>query len=138
MKTNSSITVYNKYKDPLTRSELYKRTPIVDVQWQNSLGSNVRSTGGQMAADQAAIFIPFERGDSYKSPRVWQALVDKSTTWTLQVGDIVVRGIVADEITGAFTVSRLAEKYDDVLVISSVDQMDSGSMSMRHWEIGAK
>lgn len=138
MRTNSSATIYNAYADPETRKPAYRRFVLTNVEWQNSKGSNVRATGGQIAADQATVFIPMSGRTDYAEPKAWQQLPDKSGRWTVQVGDILVRGIVDDEISGVFTVTMLKAKYDNVLVVSSVDSMDSGSVNIRHLEVGAK
>lgn len=138
MRTNADLTVYNKYIDPVTRSEKYQRSQVREVAWENRKAANVRSSGGQMEADQARVFIPFARGANYVKPNAWQALVTKTGKWTLQVGDVIVKGLVSDEIAGAFTITSLKAKYDDVLVVSSVDTMDMGSLSMQHWNVGLK
>jgi hypothetical protein len=140
------MTIYNKYVDPSTRSEKWQRTQILAVAWENRKAANVRAMGGALAADQASVYIPFERGANYEQPRAWLALVDKSDKWTLKEGDIIVKGLVADEIhdavvdppSAAFTVTMLKAKYDDVLTISSVDTRDMGSLNMQHWQIGAR
>ncbi len=62
------------------------------------------------------------------------------------MGDVAVKGIVADEIhaavvdppAAAFSLSDLKAKYDDVLVLSSVDTMDEGSANMQHWKLSGK
>ena len=93
---------------------------------------------GMMEADSASIFIPFARGANYLKPIAWQELLSKAGKWTLQIGDVIVRGLVSDEISSSFTITNLKEKYDDTLTISSVDSMDSGSANLQHWRIGAK
>jgi hypothetical protein len=138
MRTNSDITVYNKYIDSPTRSEKYQRAEIRDVAWESRKAANVRATGGQMFADQATVYIPQQRGANYLLPVTWQALAVKTGKWTLQIGDVIVRGIVTDAINDNFTMTALKAKYDSVLVISSVDTMDGGSADMHHWQIGAK
>ena len=137
MRTNANLTVYNKYIDPTTRSEKYQRVGIVGVAWENRKAANVRSTGGLAAADQARVFIPLARGTNFLKPKAWQALTTKTGKWTLQVGDLIVKGLVSDEIQTGFTVTQLKAKYDDVLVITSVDTMDAGSPGMQHWNLGA-
>ena len=137
MRTNCDMTIYNKYIDPATRLEKWQRVNILAVAWENRKAANVRSSGGQMASDQARVFIPFARGTNFAKPNAWQALATKTGKWTLQVGDIIVKTAVIDEIGTGFTVTQLKAKYDDVLIISSVDTMDAGSISMRHWNIGA-
>ena len=145
MRTNSDLTIYNKYIDSSTRSERYQKTAILGVEWENKKGSNAIRSGGMAAANQATIFIPFPGHlDTYLEPIAWVS--SKSGRWTLQIGDIVVRGNVSDEIhpavvsppEAAFTATDLKGKYDDVFVISSVDSMDMGSMSLRHWKVGVQ
>ena len=103
MRTNSDLTVYNKYIDPATRSEAYQRATIKAVTWENRKGGTVLTSGGQIELDLARVFIPLARGATYLSPKAWQALDDKSGFWTFQIGDVIVRGIVTDEITPAVT-----------------------------------
>jgi len=137
MRTNSNLTVYNKHIDSETRGEIYQRTVIYDVAWENRKAANVLAAG-EIAADQAVIYIPKARGDDYLAPRAWQALEDKTDNWTLQTGDFIVKGVVTDEITSEYTISDLKAEYDDVLRILSVDTMDIGSLSVQHWQVGAK
>jgi hypothetical protein len=143
MRTNADITVYNKYIDPTTRTPMYQRTQLTKVAWEDRKGANVIRSG-LLQADQATIFIPYlAHCTTHLDPKAW--LAAKSGKWTLQSGDIVVKGLVSDEIhaavvsppSAAFTVSDLEAKYDNVLLITSVDPMLSGSQSMWHWKVGA-
>jgi hypothetical protein len=145
VRTNADLTIYNKHV--AGGVEAWQRAQIQAVAWENRKGANVLRAGGNIAADQAAVYIPFARGDNYLAPRAWQALADKTGKWTLQVGDFIVKGLVEDDVHGeiedsppvpAFTISDLKAKYDDVLQVTSVDTMDSGSLSIRHWQLGAK
>ena len=138
MRTNANMTVYNRYIDPSTRSEKYQRAVILAVSWENRKYSNTIATGGSIAADSARVFIPFSRGASYLAPKEWNALTTKTGKWTLQEDDVIVKGLVSDEITTGFTLTNLKAKYNDVLNISSVDTMDQGSAIMQHWMIGGK
>lgn len=141
MLTNSNITLYNKHFDPLTRKEKYQRTSILAVMWENRKARNVLASGGNIAADQASIYVPKARGANYLRAKAWLALSteDRPEKWTFQKGDILVRGIVEDELDAVdFTVSSLKSAYDDVLVISSVDFMDMGSTNLHHWKLSAK
>lgn len=138
MRTNSNITIYNKYIDASTRTEKYQRTEILQVAWENRKGSNILASGGNIAVDQATIFIPSMGRENYLAGKEWKALTSKTGYWTLQVGDVIVRGLVTDSISGATTITSLKEKYNDVLVVSSVDFMDAGSLNMHHWKVGAQ
>jgi len=144
MRTNTGITIYNKYIS--SGAEKYQRTQIPAVAWTSSKARTRMATGGDLAADQAMIYFPYGMGANHLDPKAWQALTSKTGKWTLQIGDIVVKGLVTDDIkdavvsppAAAFTASMLKAKYDDVLAISSVDFMDLGSRSLWHWQVGAK
>lgn len=138
MLTPHNLTIYNKYVDPTTRTEKYQRALIVGVNWQ-AAKAVFQGAAGMVRSDVATIFIPILRGaTTYKLPIAWQALTTKTGYWTIQAGDIVVRGMVSDEITDLFTVTNLRAKYDNCLVITSVDANDQGSPSVQHWRVGAK
>jgi len=135
MRTNSSITVYNKYI--ASGVETYQRTQIFNIEWENHKGANIIKSG-LMTADQATIYIPWARCGLYLTPKVWLAstLTSKAGRWTLSMGDYIVRGLVEDEITTGFTMSDLKAKYDDVLQVKSIDIRDMGSISMWHIQVG--
>ena len=129
MLTNVDCTVYNKYL--VGRVDTYQRVQISDVHWEQRHA--VR--GDLNSPDVALVFIPFARGDNYLAPRIWQ-MSSKVGSWTLQIGDVIVKGLVTNElVAGTFTLSNLKAAYDDVLVIASVDTRDYGSANMQHWEI---
>ena len=143
MKTNCSITIYNRYI--LSGDEKYQRTQIVDsestdgsVHWENRKASNIIASGGNIEVDQAVILIPMARGTNYLQPKEWIALVTKTGKWTLQRGDYVVKGLVTDTIGPSFTLTQLKAKYNDVLQITSVDTQDMGTSKAQHWQVGAK
>lgn len=131
MRTNSDITIYNKYR--VANVDTYQRTQLLDVHWEQ------RHARSQFDSDDlASVFIPVARGMDYLEPRAWQLLSSKVGTWTLQVGDVIVKGLVDIDLTTTYTLSNLKAAYDDVLVVTSVDTYDYGSVIMRHWRVGAK
>jgi hypothetical protein len=143
---NADITLYNKYIE--NRVEKWRREVIFFVVWEDTK-SIQRISAGKLDANNATIFFPFALRTGYVTPKAWAALEDKSANWTLQEGDIIVRGAVTDEITEAvyedealvtpaFTVKDLQAKYDEFVKIVSVSRMDQGSPNMRHWEVGCK
>lgn len=134
---NSDLTIYNVYTDATTRAKKYQRSEIRGVVWTSAKAVYVAGVG-MVKANVATILIPFAAGADYLSPVAWDALTDKTGKWTLRDGDVITRGIVADELTPPFTLSMLKAKYDDVLVVSSVDVFDQGSANLRHWKVGAK
>lgn len=135
MITNTPMTVYNKFIQ--SRAEKYQRTALAAVLWDSS-SATIKRRSADLQSNKAVIALPRSLGVAYLNPKAWQAANNKSEFWTLQEGDIVVRGTVADEITGGFTISSLRAKYDDVLEIVSVAFMDQGSLNTHHWEILCK
>lgn len=130
---NGHITIYNKYTVALGRAEAYQRAEVKNVVWQSTKAvSRMRE---QTAANTALILIPFSVGTDYQEPKAWK--VDREG-WTLQEGDIIVRGIVTDEIGAGYTVSDLKADHESVVQIASVDAMDQGSPNIQHWEVTAK
>lgn len=135
MISNCDITIYNKYI--VNRAEQWQRTVILQVAWESTKA--IAGQRFQQPANTVTIFIPFDRkATGYATPKQWQALTDKTGRWTLQEGDVIVRGSVDDEIVGDFTITSLRAAYDDVVSIASVDAMDLGSASMQHFEVGCK
>lgn len=137
MKTNCQATLYNIHINPTTRAEVCQRTVLNAVYWENRRAANKIASGGDIKSDKVLIMISFSEGEDYLEPVAWHALTSKIGKWTLQTGDIVVKGSVSDEISGSFTVSDLKKKYNDVLRISSVDTMDAGNERVWHWEVSA-
>lgn len=130
---NGHITIYNRYFE--SRLEKYQRTVIRNVTWESTKAVTGRSTG-TLASNVATIFILFARGANYLKPKAWQAA--RSGKWTLQEGDVIVRGLATDEITTEYTLKELRVEYEDVVTITSVDAMDQGSANVQHWQVGCK
>jgi len=134
MRTNSSMTIYNKFNG--AGATLFKRTELPAVKWENRKAANVIKSG-LLAADAVVIYIPFLSINShYVKPLAWRALTVKNGLFTFQVGDYIVRGSVIDEISSEFTLTDLKNKYDDVVKITTVDLMDAGSRDMHHFQLG--
>jgi hypothetical protein len=128
---NAHITIFNKYID--NRVEKFQRSEIYNCVWQGV--SAIARFKEQVPANTILIMIPFASGLAYQEPKAWQ--VDK-TGWTLQEGDVVVRGLVTDEITDAYGLKQLYAEHQHVVQIASVAAMDEGSPNMQHWEVQAK
>src|SRR5689334_8888606 len=127
---NAHITVYNKYIDPTTRSEKYQRSVVYNVVWQGVKA--VSRAKEQVASNTALILIPFASGNGYLAPKAWQALTNKANYWTLQEGDIIARGMLAQDITTEYGISQLKAAYEDVVMVDSVAAMDEGSANVQH------
>ena len=126
MTTNTNMTVYNQYTDPTTKNVIFKKHLIDYVMWDDSLGVNLNQ--GYENADKVNVYIPKDKNDisQYKKPKEYNG-----TGWTLQNGDIIVKGNVnIDQVTGVKDL-----KNYDVFRITVMDDKDFGSKCMHHFEI---
>lgn len=145
MITNSDITIYNKCYDEETQSySKYKRTYIKGVNIQIDKAVSVGDKGLN-TADNVSVYIPFTADFSnkkYIKPKEYDRLSDKDKEYyfTIGKGDIIVKGIIDFDITGRDknTIKHLNNLYDDVYTITNISTNDFGSLSMQHWEVGAK
>lgn len=131
MITNADITIYNKYIE--NRVEKWQRAEVHDVVWQAQRG--IAAQQFQTANNTVMILIPLASGAEYAEPKYWQ---ETREGWTLQEGDVIVRGIVTDEIDTEYGVSQLRADHQDVVSIMTVDTMDQGTTRVRHWEVQCK
>ncbi len=131
---NDSITVYNKYKSA-DGVEHWKRTTLTGVFWNALKGSVVRKTGVS-SADSVQVIIPFNDQiiRSYKPPKAFATLADKSDYWTLATGDTIIKGKIDTDIVKS---PKELLNYDDSTVITSVDTKAYGG-SMSHFDISGK
>ena len=132
MKTNTSMSVFNKYTDE-EKNVIFKKHLIDNVFWDDSKGIN-RNLGYENA-DDVNVFIPKNQNDmsGYVEPKKYKGL---NNTWTLENGDFIVKGNV--EESSVMSIKELAKKYDNVFTISLVDDKDFGSANMQHFEIRGK
>lgn len=136
LRANADVTIYNKYLDPATKSDKYRRVVIYGVHWFGAEASN-RVNTGRNAEDKAYISIPFSSspGEQYVSPREYRDLEDKTGYFTIAPEDRIVKGAIDFEITGR--VSELDKAYD-AYTITAVECRDYGSSHLNHWAVTAK
>lgn len=116
MRSNADLTIYRR-----GTQETYTREVVKGITWEDRRGANLR-TPGEIKADDVAVYIPASLGVSL-----------------LNVGDILVKGIVTDEIGPGMTPTQLREKYPgQTAVVMTVDNHDIGSRAMWHQQVGAK
>ena len=132
MKTNTSMSVFNKYTDE-NKNVIFKKHLIDNVFWDDSKGIN-RNLGYENA-DDVNVFIPKSQNDmsGYVEPKKYKGL---GNNWTLENGDFIVKGNT--EESSVTSIKELLKKYDNVFTISLVDDKDFGSANMQHFEIRGK
>ena len=127
---NDTVTIYNKYM--ASNVERWKRTVLSGVYWNAVHGSVLRKTGAA-SADSVVVIVPRSL-PGYTKPKAWNALPDKSGSWTIQAGDTIVKGCITPEI--ARSAAKELSGYDDVLTVTTVDNKDFGRLA--HLEVSGR
>ena len=132
MTTNTSMSVFNKYTDE-EKNVKFKKHLIDNVFWDDSKSVNLNL--GYENADEVNVYIPKSQNDlsGYVEPKQYKG---ESGTWTLENGDIIVKGNVDEEEISM--IKELTKKYDNTFTITLVDDKDFGSSNMQHFEIKGK
>lgn len=119
METNKSMTLYHKSDkpDPKTRLDKWIRYPIKNVMWQGGKGASVNK--GYDKANDINIWIPYDQNENLD-------------TIPFAIGDIIVEGIIEDEIT-----KQSDLKVDNYNITTHINN-NYGSYDMQHIFIGAK
>src|SRR5690625_2413018 len=97
-----SITIINRF-DNRGRVEHYHRV-VLGVHYQDKQGVRLGSTD-HFTDDQGYVQIPYESLQDYVPYQQWRELQDKSSKWTIQREDFIVKGIVTET-----NVSKIKEK----------------------------
>ena len=129
-----TVTVYNARVDPGTRTEIYAPTVLRGVSWHCETASAV-TEAGLKAANRCALRIPGDvdaEGKTFVEPKDYRAAEDVGGLWTLQKGDVIVRGACTDALTPA----RLRERFgaDRVTTVVGVTD-DRRAPRGKHWRV---
>ena len=92
---NTTITVFNKYEDPATRKITWHKTVIPNCFWKNT-GNKI--VIGETTLDTDATICRIPLHEAFLENYQWNTTEDKSAHFTLNSGDILVRGKVDDKI----------------------------------------
>lgn len=118
---NSTVTLYNRYEDPLTQLVTWYRTVLTDCFWKVNVVTRYDSSEiNKSYTNQIICRIP--KNNDYYSAYEWKRFtaMNRSNTFTLQTGDILINGEVddvIDEYTKGQRSTDLAERYKDLGVI---------------------
>lgn len=134
-------TVYSKYIEPKTQNTFYFRTVLRGVQWSSGKGANVIKSG-IASADALTVYIrPSCANKSFLSPVEFAKRTNDKMGefWTLKNQDIIVKGDIPYEYSpGENPLQILQKDYDDVFVITNVDDRRVGSPQIDHFEVWGK
>lgn len=143
-----AVTVFNGRTDKEKRRKIYIPTVIKDVSYVEGKGSKVADNGVWSDDVQYKIRVPLiavvQDNRGYMRDLNYAKLDNEEAAkyWTIQKGDLVVRGEYAgdspllyeDELTAYAKENGL----DLIHVTEYADDTDGGSLYSRHWRIGGK
>lgn len=136
-----TITVYNYYKDPITKQESWLRSVLHGVQWRKRTERTVTAQGVVNLATVISITIPCPAEKPYVSPRQYPRLPTDIMPmyFTLddrQGLDVIVQGEVAQEITPTYTITKLKADYGSVTISAVSDNTPRDRL--KSWKVLCK
>ena len=119
-----TITIYNKFEDPITDVVKWYRTVITDCFWKAS-GDKVSI--GQVVLDSKSVLCRIPKDPRFLGRYEWVQLPNDQMPehFTLGIGDIIVKGECADEINEYVAGQRstdLLDKYRPYQMCVEVDE----------------
>ena len=143
-----AVTVFNGRTDKATRRKIYIPTVIRGVSYVEGKGSKVADNGVWSDDVQYKIRVPLiavvQDNREYMRDLNYAKLDNEEAAkyWTIQKGDLVVRGEYAGDspLLGEDEISAYAKEQglDLIHVTEYADDTDGGTMYSRHWRIGGK
>lgn len=118
---DSTVTLYNRYEDPTTQLVTWYRTTLSDCFWKTNVLTTYDRTDSVRGYTNS-IICRIPKSNDYYSAYEWKRLNnnDRSNSFTLQTGDILVNGDVDDDINEYVKGQRssdLVDRYKDMGVI---------------------
>lgn len=136
---DDTITLYNKYEDPVTNLVSWTRHTIENCFVKRA--SN-KAVIGQMVLESNVVIIRIRESDTYKTYAEWVQLPNdsKSQYFTVHSGDIVVFGAVDDDINEYTTGHRstdILSKYRglDICCVVTANSENVGNRTRPHYYV---
>lgn len=143
-----AVTVFNGRTDKEKRRKIYTPTVIRGVSYVEGKGSKVADNGVWSDDVQYKIRVPLiamvQDNREYMRDLNYARLDDEEAAkhWTIQKGDLVVRGEYAGDspllYEDELTAYAKEQGLDLIHVTEYADDTDGGSLYSRHWRIGGK
>lgn len=140
---NETITVYNKYTDPVSNLITWHRHVVTGAFWKNT-GNEI--TIDKIVIDTDTIICRMRKDEQFLPKYEWVKLPNDQMDeyYTLGRGDILIRGEVDDEIseyTNGYKSSDILKKYKDLqgcLLIKEVTINTDGGRGNEHYLVKGK
>lgn len=126
MITNTNMSIFNQYTNPTTKKVVFKKHLINNVFWVDT--KEVKQNDGYDKNNKVNVYIPKNSNDlsNYVNAKRYNG-----TGWTIQNGDIIIRGnIDKSEVSGIKELSQY-----ETFIIKTFSDKDYGSENMHHFEI---
>lgn len=132
---NDTITVFNKHTDRTTDLVTWHKTIIHDCFWKEA---GVKVLVGTTLIDTNSVICRIRVSENFIDTMTWKTTPVESLSghFTLQPGDIIVKGEVPDtidEYVSGQRASDLMEKYDDCLTIDMATVNVGGGRGNEHY-----
>lgn len=112
-----TVTLYHRSYDPASRADVWSRTVYPAASWYGAQAASV-SDSGLMTADAYTVRIATD------------AEIDAAP------GDVLVRGEVADTVTGSAALTR--KYHGRCFVVTHVQDNRRGARRSWHWKLEGK
>ena len=140
---NETITIYNKYTDPVSRMITWHRHVVRDAFWKN-VGNKI--TIDTTVIDTDTIICRIRKDAEFLPKHEWIALPndEMDNFYTLGRGDIIIRDEVDDEVneyTAGQKSTDLVSKYKDLqgcMTIDAITINTEGGRGNEHYLVRGK
>ncbi len=138
---NETITIYNKYKDPSSNLITWFRHVVEGAFWKD-VGNKINI--GDTVIETDAIICRIRKDDVFLPNYEWLVLDEKEDNYTLGKGDIIIRGVVEDEVdeyVNGQKSSDLVRKYKDLQGCMTIDKVTiniEGGRGNEHYLVQGK
>lgn len=137
---DTTLTIYNKYKDPITDMITWYKHIVSNCFWKYT-GEKVSINDNIIETNDIICRIP--KSEFFMENYLWKDLpdLDKPDFFTINRGDIIVKGAIADDIdeyTKGSHSSDFIQKYKDLqgcLVVKSSTINVGGGRYNEHYFI---
>ena len=94
---DTTITIFNKYTDPMTQVVTWYKTTVEGCFWKNVYD---KAKIGEVVLETNSIICRIRKDERYADTETWLALPadSKANHFTLGQGHIIIKGTVADTI----------------------------------------
>lgn len=138
MFTNADCTVFNRKLNKETRTDVWYKSYIRGVYWEDT--KSVKYNDNKNVSNESTLFVSIPSnadtvGKSYVKPNEYKA-ASAEAAFTFAIGDIIMKGIISENIDSSTTVKDLQQKYDDYHVITECADYRFGGLP--HLEVSGK